>query len=790
VAFALVAPMLVSGALGCAHRAVGGGGPLSEPARRFAAEASAVRTIAFEEDFIDARLVYRALPPHASERAPLRRKLLEYLLGPFERLDLADLRQHGSDVGANDEMDRILTSFREALELFAPQELWSPSGPQIRAPERALLKRGAEVVVALFSPRGADADVATALLVLETIEPHNKAWSQRFAELLPWIETGARLSLTGAGPRSALTVTDVLEHAAAAWSPPKVADRLAQSYFERQDKLTTLFRRPLGSAPSRAAMGDLLLEGETVQGTAISVAALYFRCGQVERADEALKKIAGKPGDDPELRQLVAAAARPRSTADDHLALARRFLPRLELLGGTSNDRLDLSAAHQVLVRATTLWPSQTEVLLLASRVARFMYSPFLALRYLEEAQPLLERSGAGREQQAELASELLEASLGKLRVRIDPEHMEPATREAEALRRRFAENRQRFGAERLRATDGDIDFVLARGLLGAGLVDRAETLLERVRQENEPPLEVAVELSKLAMKRGDPRRAIELLEQALEQHLAATPTQETVASVQMQAKLSYALGNAYELGGNLEEARKAWRVALRGWERLMVAHLRGKNLTASAEASMEVGRLYYVLGRQQEGVQKFLEAIEQNESRDQSYVDALAFLVQRGDVEAALDVYRRAISKPSRMVSEYHKLYFSLWILDISRRSGRGSEPSAEAFLRSLDARRVHLRPQRVTGWYLQLARYGLGRVSYEDLLPRADTAGKRAELYFYEAMRRLADGRSDDAHLLWNKVIETRMFEFLEYDMAARYLRTGAPTRARSEVSDAETI
>ena len=45
---------------------------------------------------------------------------------------------------------------------------------------------------------------------------------------------------------------------------------------------------------------------------------------------------------------------------------------------------------------------------------------------------------------------------------------------------------------------------------------------------------------------------------------------------------------------------------------------------------------------------------------------------------------------------------------------------------------------------------------------------------------MRRLAEGQSDDAHALWNKVIETRMVEFLEFDMAARYLRTGAPTPA----------
>ena len=55
---------------------------------------------------------------------------------------------------------------------------------------------------------------------------------------------------------------------------------------------------------------------------------------------------------------------------------------------------------------------------------------------------------------------------------------------------------------------------------------------------------------------------------------------------------------------------------------------------------------------------------------------------------------------------------------------------------------------------------------------------------------MRRLADGRSDDAHDLWNKVLETRMFEFLEFDMASRYLRTRrAHPRGRGD-ADSETI
>jgi tetratricopeptide (TPR) repeat protein len=222
-----------------------------------------------------------------------------------------------------------------------------------------------------------------------------------------------------------------------------------------------------------------------------------------------------------------------------------------------------------------------------------------------------------------------------------------------------------------------------------------------------------------------------------------------------------------------------------------MVEQLRRKNLGASSEATFEVGRLYYLLGRHADGIQKFNEAIEQNESRDQTYIDTLAFLVQNGESEAALDIYRRVLSKPTRAVSEYVKVYSSLWILDITRRASKTPEPAAETYLRSLDARKLQLRPARTAAWYLPLVRYALGRLTYDQLTAMADTAGKRAELYFYEAMRRLAEGRSDDAHQLWEKVLETKMFSFFEFDMASRYLRSGAPTQPRAESApDAETI
>jgi tetratricopeptide (TPR) repeat protein len=787
---AVLASLMVAASAGCAHRF--GSAKMSEPSKRLHAEAAAVKSVDFEEDYISARLLYRALPRHASERPALRQKLVTYLLASVGTIDPRSFRERGGGgAGANDDLDRIMASFREALDLYAPEDLWVRGGPQLSDAERLLLTRTANMVATVFAPRGAEVEVATSLLVLQTLDPKNRVWSDRLAELVPWLETGAQLALTGAGPRGVPTPTDVLESIASVWVAPNVVERLSEAYLRRQERLSTLLRRPLGAVQNRGAIGELLLEGDTVQGTAMRVGGLYLRAGQVEKASQALARTAGKPGDDPELRQLVSNASKGKAGPAQWLALARRFLPRLEVLGGTSNDAVDLGASLEVLITAAEKFPQDAEIRVLASRVSFLTQDVFLSLRFLEEAQPLLDKAGAAREEQAALAAELLERSFLKLKQRIgDTERLGPATREADQLRQRLGENRRRFGDERLKNRNAEIDVELAKGLLNAGQVVEAEALLVRAVQSEDAGAEAAIELAKLAMKRGDPRRAADLLERELE-HQGESDGQETIPQVEIQSKLAYALGNAHEVAGRQDEARKAWRVALRGWERLMVEHLRRKNVGEGAEATMEVGRLTYLLGRQSDGVAKFVEAIEQNEARDQSYIDALSFLVQRGDVEAALDIYRRAMSRPSRTVSEYVKVYSSMWIADLTRRAGRGVEPSAEAYLRELASRRVHLRPQRVVSWYTDLARFALGMVSYEQLLPKADNAGKRAELYFYEAMRRLASGHSDDAHDLWNKVLQTHMVEFLEFDMASRYLRTGAPTRASKEdAPPAETI
>jgi tetratricopeptide (TPR) repeat protein len=769
---------------GCAHGTVPKTAKLSPASQVFAHEASALPPVAAEEDYFEAKLVYQALPEGAVARVQLREKLLDYLLGPLATLDAERLRKNPGLLGNEDDFQRLHSSFRDALELFSPSSLWTPGGIVLGEHERGLLRSSAKLVLAAYSPRGNELPVATALFALQVVDPNNPEWKTRLEDVLSWLDTGSQI-VGHSGPRRVTTTLEVLDSIAAVWPTPAVLERLSKLYGDKQERVSGFLRRPMVEG-ARGLLSELLLDTDALSAMSVSAASIYLRCGQMDKAREAAGRFTDRPGDDAELRQLLAAAAGADPTAADYLALARRFLPRNELLRGTSTDRVDPAAAMGVLQKGLAAYPAEADMLVLASRVARMLSQPLLSLRYLDEASAALASQKASSDVLADLAAERMELAFLRLKMHIDPDRMPEAERQADGLRREFAEARGRFGASHFRLDDADIDYLVAGGLVDAGQIEKAAPLLARAQRGGDAAVDVTRQLANLALKRGEPQKAIAILQQALDLRERSAPAEDTIPYVEGQAKLSYLLGNAYEIAAGPEKARKAWTVAVRGWERLMLEQLRRKNLSSSAEATFEVGRLYYLLGRREEGMRKFDEAIAQDEDRDQTYLDAIAFLVQRGEADTAVDIYRRAMAKAGHSISEYVKVYSSLWIADLTRRSSNTADAGAMSYLRAIADRKVMLRAPRAASWYTELARYAVGQIDYQTLLDKADTAGKRAETYFYEAMRRLSKGQREEAHALWSKVVETKMLSFFEFEMASRYLRTGAPARPEAPDND----
>jgi tetratricopeptide (TPR) repeat protein len=776
-ALAAVAALAASVGAGCAHRAVAPAGP----GRALAGEAARIGGIAYEDDFLEARLVFQALPVGSPERPPLRAKLMHYLLDPVSPLKIEDLRRETRELESDDVYDTIFESFRDALGLYDPSELWA-SPPAITAEEAALLKPTATMVIALYSPRGGDQQATLALAALATLAPADEAVKARLDQVVRWTDEEGAFDENGGGMRKASSAVVALESALADWPAPSVVSRLDALYTDRQQRFASALHRPPTGDSARRALGELLLaHGEEMQRAVTSMAGAYLRAGRIAEAASRTSGMAGQDGDDPELRGLLVAAARSDAAAADYLALARRFLPRVDFLGGTASDSPDPVVAFRVLDAGLLRHGNNPDLLILSGHVARLLSSYFLAIRRLEEAEAVLDRNPADRDVEARISAELIELYFVRLRLRLDPERDNPDYAGADDLKRRSAAAKHRFGTTDVKVRDADIDFELARSYLNAGQIDRAEPLFVRARDEGEPVADVTLELASLAMKRGDAGRATQIVRDGIESLRQQGAGQDTIGSVEGRARLDRLLGDTSEAVGDHDGAGMAWRGALIGWERLMIEHLRRKDMNEAAEATLEVGRLLYVLDRHGEAMEKLDEAIEEDPDRDQSYIDVVSFLVQNGETDAALSAYHRALARPGRAVSEYVKVYTSLWVLDLSRRTNKVPDAKADGYLRSLDLRHGSLRPHRGAAWYHLLARYAVGTISYEQALQMADTPGKRAEIYFYEAMHRLGDGKPDDAHQLWQKVIETRMFSFFEFEMASRYLRVGAPTAPR---------
>ncbi|HEX9101609.1 MAG TPA: tetratricopeptide repeat protein, partial [Polyangia bacterium] len=503
-----------------------------------------------------------------------------------------------------------------------------------------------------------------------------------------------------------------------------------------------LGRRPRGRGNDLRA----LLQAGPRPSTAYDLTRLYLR---VSKPDEAVAKMNAiktpQPGDE-QIRKLIEHWASKQATPGDAINVA----------GLLAQGHDDADVAERVCVDATARFPSAPEPHLCAGQIAMARDQLVVAMREFEAARQAQPANREIWQQLARLWQQRL-FTLVNGSDNIDLSQLEPQLKKVEAF---HAAAQKQFPGEPIHPTMAGALFEVGRGYYNAGRMGKAMEFLER-SVGVEPQATTLEQMGQIRLKKGDAKEAIALFERAI-----AVPKGERVDQYYWSAKLRRDLGDAYEAAGDAGAAETARKAALADWDTL--ATIGTLSAEGKADSGIERAKLWYQLGDRDQSIASFQSAIDAAPDRASTYADVIAFLVPRGELDEALDAYHRALGRNE--VTEYLKVYCSLWIVDLAKRAKQPVDPLASSFLSSTDGGK----------WYDDLARWATGRETEQQLLARVDTPAKKAESSYYRAMRAVEAGDNDTAKKLWKEVVDTDMMAFFEYDMAQMFLHLGtAPAR-----------
>lgn len=700
-----------------------------------------------EEEAERVRQQIDTLADSDATRLGRRQALLEYYCTATEQ---ALLRGHAEDG---------FQLFSRALQLFDAKELQDPSQP----PTQPKLLAAAKSIDRAFSRRGSHPEAVVALMVQQTLSPMDQAPVLRYQQLVEWLRgpgDSTQNAVRSRGRSLAQLISDPpptlasdLELAYRQWPVPLIRKQLIDHYVRESQGSEMLSPRDFLQSLSQT----MRRRGGT-SATAFKLARLYLRVSQPKEGLAEIDKLGKLSSEETRLADLLRdtlASPNPQLT-DEQLSSA------IKLAIGLAQNPEDIEVSLQVCRDVLSRAPHFVNAAVCIGELAAAMERKGLAVRAFERAKSLSPSDRTIWEKLGLLYVERLSDLVSEERT----SEMEAALREIESY---YGSMKQQFPE-----TTPGLSMALAlaevgRGYFNSGSMSEAARYLRRSVEvmANAQALEL---LGMIHLRKGESADAVAMLEKARATHTSSAQfdpmNKEFYAS-----RLGRLIGEAQDLGkeGAGAETRKQ---SLRRFDQLLVS---GKlPPERRAEAEIERGKLYYQQGEREQSLLSFRlaadhlpSAEESNKNAGQLYADAIAFLVQRGELDLSLDIYHRALQ--SQSLGEPLKVYCSLWLSDLVQRAGQSPDPLATGFLQSVQGGK----------WHADLARFASGTLSDSELLRRADTPGKQAEANFYLAQAALRRGNRAQATELWRKVVQSSMLGFFEYEMSNQYLRRGAPTQ-----------
>ena len=360
---------------------------------------------------------------------------------------------------------------------------------------------------------------------------------------------------------------------------------------------------------------------------------------------------------------------------------------------------------------------------------------------------------------------ELYDEALGQLdefiKTRLEDPHPERSSALARGAETILAERQKRWPDSRPPIAPNELEFLIGMLEMNAGHAAEAQQRFEK-SIEKDPDPGAMTQLGLLLERTGHPKEA----EQQYRRALALAPS-DSLANDLQRADILENLGNTARAQGRAEEMTSRYRVALQAWNE---ARDQVEGPTA-AIVEMRRGVLLDHLRRHDEAVDAFENAMSHAPQWRDVYAGILSHLVSAPpDFELASSVWRR--SQLHLTLPPEWKVYFTLWIQLIAARADQPPVEEHAQLLRRLGGG---------SNWWGKLASFGAGDLDYAGLMSVASSLGEETEALYYEGSRLFIAGERQAARDQFQRVLDTNMVSFFEYEMARKLLleqeRAGAP-------------
>jgi tetratricopeptide (TPR) repeat protein len=684
-------------------------------------------SVVTDSSYSDAMRGFERLTSQAPERADLRERLAVYWIGKGDTAITAD---HFAEV---------VSALVQISMLYSSNEWGSGAIP-------AGLDRIAHYLVAKGSPRGDEARVLSGLLILKLLHHDDAASAEQYDKLVSW-GFEARADMSGPLERFEGLVEAWEEHARLTPTPDVLAT-LVRLYVQRRDALVRLFQ----SSDEQVPLSASVFQG--VQRTALNVAAVFLRHGDMASALTQVRALGQAGGLEERLAEMLEATRE----ADNAGAGALLDLSRAYLEAGRPD------VARALCVEGLRSRHDDARFPQCLARIAATENDFGGALAWYSDAIALVPEERALYDEILEVLNGLIEQGVLGADVKGTRVLASRATEILQERMRRWPKSAPPVSPEELYAAIGSLE-------MNAGNAQQAESYF-RDSLKARPTAAAGLQLGILLERTGRPREARDQYRAALELLTGNSPDTD-----RQRAELYEHVGDAERISGpsTHEDSLRSYEKALALWDTLLPAQKAKRNGNAQLRRGVLLGRL----ARLDEAKAAFERAMDAAPSARETYATILAFLVvNEPDTAFANTVFRTAQNQLG--LEPEWKVYFALWLRMIAGRTGQPLDG---------DVTRAFETPNDAEGWWAKLARFGSGKLSYDTLLEEATAVGERAEAYFYEGGRRLAQGDEAGARAMFAKVLETQMVNFYEFAMAQELLTAAVPIRAQPDVAARKT-